>query len=451
MDIKKIISNYKNKILLSLIWLLSFLPININPENIFDLNSLVKIRLFFPFVIILFLSIYLLRTKNNIFNNKEIFIKLIFIIYVLLGILFTLLNSNINSSLNLFWGLAMLIPYFYIFAFDDKFDQLKFFLIFSLLLIFFVFLFYIIQILHEAYLQSSAIHLYGISNPDLYYFKELNDPPRSSGLSRMAIILYIALSTFLILNNNNNNNDNNLFNIITLIISVLIGAIGLAFQSRTMNFIFIFFIALLTFICFKKKILFKNKFLVLLIFLPLILSVSYNYYSFNKNNDPKYFNIYKSDSLKFSQIITVIENTLIRTKQENFSSDRFENWKKVLTISKKNIIKGYGFQADRKLIQQSVHNVYLYSLICGGMLSMLIIIIISIRSAWTSFFILFSYTYSNKNIETISLTSAFLIILLLQRSLLETSYGVYSIDYLFFLICFFMNEINYKKYYFNKT
>ena len=112
---------------------------------------------------------------------------------------------------------------------------------------------------------------------------------------------------------------------------------------------------------------------------------------------------------------------------------------------------GYGFQADRKLLNESAHNVYLYSLICGGMLSMLIIIIISIRSAWTSFFILFSYTYSNKNIETTSLTSAFLMILLLQRSLLETSYGVYSIDYLFFLICFFMNEINYKKYYFNKT
>ena len=448
MHIKKIISNYKNKILLSLIWLLSFLPININPEDIFDLNSLVKIRLFFPFVIILFLSIYLLRTKNNIVNSKEIFIKLIFIIYVLLGILFTLLNSNINSYLNLFWGLAMLIPYFYIFAFDDKFDQLKFFLIFSLLLIFFVFLFYLIQIFYQGYLQSSVIHLYGISDSDLYYFKELKDPPRSSGLSRMAIILYIALSTFLILNNNN---DNNLFNIITLIISVLIGAIGLAFQSRTMNFIFIFFIALLTFICFKKKILFKNKYLVLLIFLPLILSTSYNYYSFYKTNDHKYFNTYKSHISKFSQITTLIENSLIRPKQENFSSNRFENWKKVLTISKKNIIKGYGFQADRKFIQQSVHNVYLYSLICGGMLSMLIIIIISIRSAWTSFFILFSYTYSNKNIETISLTSAFLMILLLQRSLLETSYGVYSIDYLFFLICFFMNEINYKKYYFNKT
>jgi hypothetical protein len=148
MDIKKIISNHKNKILLSLIWLLSFLPTNINPEDIFDLNSLVKIRLFFPFVIILFLSIYLLRTKNNILNNKEIFIKLIFIIYVLLGILFTLFNSDINSYLNLFWGLAMLIPYFYIFAFDDKFNQLKFFLIFSLLLIFFVFLFYIIQIFY---------------------------------------------------------------------------------------------------------------------------------------------------------------------------------------------------------------------------------------------------------------------------------------------------------------
>jgi hypothetical protein len=279
-----------------------------------------------------------------------------------------------------------------------------------------------------------------MSNPEHYYMKNLITPPRSSGLSRMAIVLYIALSTYLILNKNNN-----LSNKIILIISVLIGSVGIAFQSRTMNFIFLFFLGLLTFVYFKKNILFKGKYLILTIFVPILLSSCYNYFV-SKNNP----NNFENDNAKFSEIKTTIKDNLIRPHAETFSSYRFENWEKILVISKENIIKGYGFQADRKLIQQSVHNVYLYSLICGGILSMIIVIIISIRSAWTSFFILFSYTYSNKNIGTLGLTSVFLMILFLQRGLLETSYGVYSIDYLFFLLCFFINEINYKKYYLYK-
>jgi O-antigen ligase len=119
----------------------------------------------------------------------------------------------------------------------------------------------------------------------------------------------------------------------------------------------------------------------------------------------------------------------------------------IIEISKKDkFIIGYGFQADRKLINQSVHNVYLYALISGGILGLVLIIFISIRSAWTSFFLLFNYSILKKKLEPIDLISSFLMLSFLLRGLLETSYGIYSIDYLFFIICYFINEVNYRKF-----
>ena len=59
--------------------------------------------------------------------------------------------------------------------------------------------------------------------------------------------------------------------------------------------------------------------------------------------------------------------------------DRFDNWNKAINIIKK-LFKGYGAQADRILIGQSIHNSFLYSTLSGGLLSGLSIIFIYISS-----------------------------------------------------------------------
>jgi O-antigen ligase len=186
---------------------------------------------------------------------------------------------------------------------------------------------------------------------------------------------------------------------------------------------------LLILIYFKRELVNKN-YIFLLIFVPVILAGNYLYFTTQKQLTPHN---------------NEIKNIILRKNHENFSSNRFNIWHKVIEESKKNNFLGYGFQADRKIINESAHNVYIYALICGGILSVILIILISLRSAWISFLIIFNYIFLNKKYSSINIISAFLMMLFLQRSLLETSYGIYSIDYLFFITCFFINELNYRK------
>jgi hypothetical protein len=180
----------------------------------------------------------------------------------------------------------------------------------------------------------------------------------------------------------------------------------------------------------KRKELFSKKLILFLIITPIILASIFNYLSFKNTNDPRY-GLLNSETHFLTKSASIISKTIIRNDNNyNFSSNRFDIWKKTLEISKKNIIIGYGFQADRKLINQSVHNVYLYALISGGILGLVLIIFISIRSAWTSFFLLFNYSILKKKLEPIDLISSFLMLSFLLRGLLETSSGIYSIDYL---------------------
>ena len=203
---------------------------------------------------------------------------------------------------------------------------------------------------------------------------------------------------------------------------------------------------LLILILFYRKMWRNIKIYFLLLLLPFILALFYNLNLQNQINKVSKTHIQNKLPLTTFDIFDNTQHLLLRNQKENFSSSRFDNWKKALEISKENyFIKGYGFQADRKLINQSIHNVYLYALISGGILALLLIVFISIRSAWTSFFLLFNYSILKKKLEPIDLISSFLILLFLLRGLLETSYGIYSIDYLFFIVCFFINESNYRK------
>jgi hypothetical protein len=429
--LKDSIKKNKKKILLCFLWALFFFSINVNPENFYVLSATQILSLVVPPLFILFYFIYNCKKKIIYFYKNKHLIFNIFITYIILGIFFIFLNSNINSYLNIYWGILMLFPFLYIYSFRDNADQLKLFLILSLLILFFAFTNYFLKIINLMILNKELVPLYGISEPNFNYADNIiNINPRSSGLSRMSIILYISLVIYLI-----TNQKKNYFTNLILILTISLGSIGLAFQSRIMSSIFYFFSILLCLIYFKKKELLNKNYILSLIIAPIILSSVYIYYSSNEHKHGS-----AEAGLSLSKII-------IRETKDNFSSGRTEIWLKTIEISKKNIFKGYGFQADRKLINESAHNVHIYALICGGIISMLLILLISLRSAWTSLFIFFNYIYFKKKISTIGLISVFLIILLLQRGLFETSYGIYSIDYLFFIICFFINELNYKKIY----
>ena len=437
---KKKNKNFIKKFFFGIIWILFFFSININPENLDNLNFTQLLRLTIPPLFILFFLIFNFNKNLIFFKNENFFIFHLFIIYIVLGIFFIFLNSHINSYLNLYWGILMIFPLMYIYSFKNSSEQLRIFLILSLSLILLVLSYYLTKIIFAMFSINELINFYGISSVNLKYSGNIdNISPRSSGLSRMSLILYISFVIYLITKKNKSYITSLIF-----IFAIILGSTVLLFQSRTMNFIFIIFSIFLLIIYFKKKNLLNKKLILFLIFIPIISSIIYmSLLNYNKNSQ---------ESLKQTQTLNnfidtnILINSLIRkSDSENFSSNRFYLWQKSIEISKKNNFLGYGFQADRKLIKDSIHNVYLYSLISGGFIAMLLIILLSLRGAFISFLILADFTLSKKNYLTIDIIPACLVTLFLMRGFLETSYVIYSIDYLIFILCFTINEINYKK------
>ena len=431
--LSNIFNKFKKEIFIGFFWVLCFASLNLNPEEVAKMSSAKVFRITIPLFFIIFYLCYNFKSEINFFHTDKLFNFYPFIFYILFGSSFIFISKNINSYLNIYWGILMLGPFFYIYFFKNKLNILKNFLFLSLLILFCLFTYYLVKIINSSILNNKIISLYGLAEfSDFKITGNSSDSPRSSGLSRISIILYISLTIYLILNKAKNYLEAGIF-----LLSIIVGGVGLAFQSRTMNFIFLFFSILLILIYFKKKNLVNRRYILFLVIMPIIFTNIYYHYLNNQISE-KNFNlpeISKSISLK----------NVIREKKEDFSSNRFELWSKTIEISKNNFFIGYGFQADRKLIKESVHNVYLYSLICGGVISLLLIIFISLRSAWVSFIILINFIFLKKNYNSLDLIPAFLIPLFLLRGILETSYAIYSIDYLFFIICFFINEINFKK------
>jgi len=419
------------------------------------MNLIGLLRITTPLFSILLFFFYYYKNIIIFFQEKKFHIYYSFIFYILANTFFVFLDLNINSYLNIYWGILMLVPLMCIYLCQDVSDQLKILLASSLLILFAIFIYYFSQIVILSFIKKEFIHLYGISDYKLGYYEGNNNsyyPPRSSGLSRMSIILYISLTIFLIVNKNKLYIEIGVF-----LLSIIFGTLGLTFQSRTMNFIFVFFAVILILIYFRKKNLKNNKYIFFLIIIPIILSYIYLNFSFQNTNDPEYLKYYKNskfyekNSNLYEHNKDLLKKVFIRDVKEDFSSNRFKIWDKIINVSKKNIFIGYGFQADRKIINESAHSVYLYSLICGGLISLLIITFISLRAAWVSFIILVNFIFLRKDYHALNVISAFLTQLFLLRGILETSYGIYSLDYLLFIICYFINERNYKKNYLYKT
>lgn len=426
----------KNIFFYILIWLSFFIPLNLNPETLFSLNFIDLIRLFVPIIsIIIFIFFFKKKIYLEFFSNSLINL---FPVYIAILSFFLIINEKNNSLLNLYWFFIMIAPYIYLCFFQKKIEYLKYFLIISIFLISLVYFFYLIEIFYTIISKQKLLHLYGIYGGKFDVDNLKFYPPRSSGLARMGALCAISLIIYIFLKKNKSK-----YTLLKLTTLIFLLSTTLLFQSRTMNFIIIFLLIIFTFIIFKKK--FNLRLYLFTIFFSIMLAICYNSLLIYQNkislNNPKL------DKNKIHETILITKDLFIRTKLENYSSSRFDNWSKVIEISKKNIIIGYGFQADRKLINQSIHNVYLYSLICGGLAALMILLIISLRCAWTTFFILKNYIFKEHKLEFCYLISIFISVIFLMRGVLETSYAIYSIDYLLFIICFFINEYNYKNYF----
>jgi O-antigen ligase len=155
-------------------------------------------------------------------------------------------------------------------------------------------------------------------------------------------------------------------------------------------------------------------------------------------------------SIKFDQssieksIRTNLNSNIIfnRSKHEsvdNFTTGRFTIWKDLLSSKKnfKQITFGFGTQADRVLTAPayfSASNSYVYIFISSGIIGLIIILSFIIFLIYRITKLIFVNKIFSKNGNILLKFSILLFTYLLIRSLVESSFAVYGIDYLFFIL-----------------
>ena len=138
-----------------------------------------------------------------------------------------------------------------------------------------------------------------------------------------------------------------------------------------------------------------------------------------------------------------------RIIQDFTTSGRLEDWLSIIQYIKQKPIIGYGFQADRYLMNKPVSNSYLYSLVSGGIIGLLLFTLIVSLSLITCFRVIFLNQIFNKESNIIVKSSILINIMVIIRTIIENSFSVYNFDLILFLLTFLiinLYEKNPQKY-----
>ena len=416
------------KYILILGWISCWSSLSLNPENLqfntitsnFNLKEFLNFLrgvsqiIYFPIIILitLFFSI-----KENFLINKSNIILILSIFFHLMQSIGLLLSEN--QILNLYYTISALNVIFTSLLFKNFFSEKEVKILLNINILFLSLIFIIFTL---NYLKSSIIY-----GTNLYEVWGLLDKfstyqvPRPTGLSRTALILLIFYNT--IKYKSRSNFWMSAFTSITTSLIIL-------FSSRTINFIFLFYI--IFYIYFFKvynwkniKIFLRNFILLPLIYIFIIntsINISLNY----KNVQ----NISKLNILE-NNILRDFPNPKERPKH-TYSSGRFTDWKNIIKKNKQ-IIIGNGVMGDRLLIDQSASNILLYSYASSGLIGTVLISILSLLTLFSILNLMIFKKIKLKN--SYILTSCLILICLMLRSILETSYGVFGIDLILFCSC----------------
>ena len=126
---------------------------------------------------------------------------------------------------------------------------------------------------------------------------------------------------------------------------------------------------------------------------------------------------------------------------DSFSSQRFRDWKNIIILSNQNFLFGYGTQADRFLIQQTASNALVYAYSSAGIFGLLSILFIYLRYLYIFLKSIKIFPSSNSAF----IFSFIILIVFFLRSIFESSFSVFGIDFIFFALAIYNIENEYKK------
>ncbi len=417
------------KYILILGWLSIWFSLSFNPENLsyyfFNLDFFQQINylrglsqlIFFPVVIIIFIIFTYKDTilkKSNLIQN----LLILFFFMQLIGLLF-----NENPNINYYYSITSINIVLTTFIFKNYFSEsdTKNLLKISILILLIIFLYFSFNYIKQSIIFNRDLYsVWGkidINNAYNFY-----DTPKPTGLSRTALIILIFFSVISF--HHKKNFLNILFTVLTIPMIILLA-------SRLTIFVLIIFIIFYFFyfqIFEREKIM---NFLKNFILYPLILVFFFNTFlninsNIEFNNDNLKINIFEN---KIKRNFPKLKKDSNKSALEYFTSGRSKDWKDILEKNEK-IITGNGVMGDRFLINQTASNLLIYSYASSGLIGTILISIICLKI----FINIISLILKRKEIlETpYILVSCLIIIFLLLRSTLETSFGVFGIDLLMF-------------------
>lgn len=426
--LRSIISSILVVLFIGFIFLNSF-------KNKIEMDSILK--LFFIFIFI--------QIIGGI-NNPKIYEN-----YFEYDVIFNTFSNKIWISLFIFFDqnyyLICLSSILFFFLIINSFFK-KFKIEYLLLISFIIFFAYNVILIFQIYkifLTSNLFSAYGTiaTDPSNNFFN--HSVPRITGVSRLFLFFYIFLTcfTFFILKKKT-------YIKVTLLYLFIIfsGSLIWSFQSRTV-FLAKIIIDTLLFFFLQKKIKIKIMIFLILTFLPIVLHYTI---VIIKNQESKnlFINeahlIFKKNFTKNNNDINLNNNIIIKNSrlfQEN-TSGRTEIWNKTIIKTKESPFFGHGSQADRWYVNRSetfynnASSAFFYSLICGGVSGVLIYILIFYKSLKLAFFICLKNKFFFKNNNLLTISSFFIFIALLLRSLVENSFMLFSVDNIFFLTCYYI-------------
>lgn len=385
---------------------------NLNYKNLINFFRHLSVYICFFFLILIFL-----------FFNKKIDFKKYIVFYFLIGYFASQtygLFFSYNSIENISFIISALTTILTIILLDSFFsrNEKKYFIIISFAILNIVFFLTFLPLFLN-YLDGGSI--YGGLLPTDPFLNKTS--PRSSGLARTALIILMFIELFEIYYF-----KKHLKKIYFLKLSFI--TFICLFQSRT-----IIFLTILTYLIIfinKNKLTFKNffKFIFLYILTPTFLFIllsSFNSYKYVKSD----YNLENKEKT-FVEHLNSEELKILRVMPEkNFSSGRYEDWYEIMNkMSGKNFIYGFGAQGDRHLINQSASNGFLYAYSSSGIIGVIFFMIFLIIVGFKTIKI-FIYQFRENMNEIIH---CLIITLLSLRAILETSYAVFSIDLIIFIL-----------------
>ena len=410
----------KKPIIYSLIfllyWLSLWVSINTRPSEIFNfgkglIQSVNSLRLILPLLFSILISIYLLCILYlEKFKIKKI--HLLFFLFFFSQLIGLLLNDPKNFNIHYIHLEVLAIGTICLLVLCDyyKLDRLyKYFFFVSLLSLFIAFSFSLWPKLTDVK-HFNFYDTFSEKNSNILNQSSI----RITGLSRMLAIINVFL--ILYLHNLKNFYLKKILELLIIICSLLL----LFMQSRGTLVCYFVSITFIIFFITNNDMNYKLKNILIVIIVPIFLYFSINHYL--------YENIKKKDEIKtYSRIL------------ETHTSGRTFIWSHILSNYEYRKIFGYGPHGDRFFLKDfakkfpfgdNASNIFIYSLLSGGIASLLFLILI-----FFNIFIVVKKFIENKskNFYINSLFENFAYICLIFfsiRSIFENSFGLFSLDFL---------------------